>query len=1052
MVVNMLHFRSRTAALPAALTLLVLLAGPAGLRAQHVSKVEKLFDALAWRAIGPAVMGGRTVDIGAVESDPAVIYAAVGPSGVWKSENAGTSWLPVFQNEPTVSVGAVAVAQSNPSIVWAGSGEATCRNSVTIGDGVYKSTDGGKTWKNMGLADTRHISRIVINMGDPNIVYIAAMGHLWGPNQERGLYKTIDGGLTWTKVLYIDENTGVCDLAVDPADSQVVYAAAYEHRRKPWEYVNAGPSSGLWKSSDGGRTWKKLGGGLPEGTLGRIGIAVARSKPGVVYALVEHSDPGIWRSEDRGETWKRMCDAETFRRVNNRPFYYSRVFVDPTDDATIYVLSTGLFVSKDMGRNFRALGGGIHSDHHGFWIDPADPKHLIDGNDGGIDISFDAGRTWLPVQSMDAAEVYNVGYDLRDPYYIYVGLQDNGSWGGPSNSLDTRGILNEHWHVVGGGDGFYVKPDPADYATVYANSQMNGITKVDLRLGRGKSVRPQAPAGRKPYRFNWNSPILISPHDPKTVYTAGNFLFRTTDGGRSWEVISPDLTTDDPAKQKNGVGPLGVENSGAEVHCTIVTVAESPLEKGLIWCGTDDGNLQLTRDGGRSWKNVAPSIPGLTRNAWCSRVEASRFEAGTAYVSFDNHRQDDYRPYIYKTADYGRTWKPIHKGLPEVGWVHVVREDTRNRNLLFAGTEFGVFASLDGGASWFPLRCANLPTVAVHDIAVHPRENDLIIGTHGRGVWILDDISFLQEMSERVLASDLHLFSLRPVVQFASAARGEGLTKSSFSGRNPAFGLNITAWIKNDLAEKPKLAVLDADGRVVHEFVFSEQKAGLRRQTWNLQFVPEASDGRKYQPTGMAVTALPMIAPAKYTLILSPVPDGTRETPFEVKPDPRVDFSLEVWHVQCQAFGELLKLTRQSNMAVTALRGIRRHLDRLMAKSTEDGTVVSSALKELDNKLKPLEKELLPPDLGMLNVDYETALSGGPYLIRLLTLGSSLIDLNTLPTEMELRAVKEFSDRMSGSLNKLNADIIDALPALNELLKKSGFQPFTTLTKIDLLI
>ncbi len=1051
MAANISLSRSRTAALLAALTLAALATGPAELTAQKASRVENLFGGFTWRAIGPAVMGGRTVDIEAVERDPAIIYAAVGPSGVWKSENAGTSWVPVFQSERTVSVGALAVAQSNPDIVWVGSGEATCRNSVTIGDGVYKSTDGGKTWKNMGLADTRHISRIVINRGDPNIVYVAAMGHLWGPNQERGLYKTIDGGLTWTKVLYINENTGICDLAVDPADSQVIYAAAYEHGRRPWEYVNAGPSSGLWKSSDGGRTWNKLGGGgLPEGTLGRIGISVARSKPGVVYALIEHSDPGIWRSEDRGETWKRMCDAETFRRVNNRPFYYSRAFVDPTDDATIYVLSTGLFVSNDMGRRFRAIGGGIHSDHHGFWIDPANPKHLIDGNDGGLDISFDAGLTWLPVQSIDAAEVYNVGFDLRDPYYVYVGLQDNGSWGGPGNSLDARGILNEHWYIVGGGDGFYVKPDPSDYATLYVNSQMNGITRVDLRLGRGKSVRPQAPSGEKPYRFNWNSPILVSPHDPKTVYTAGNFLFKTTDGGQSWQVVSPDLTTDDPAKQKNGVGPLSVENTGAEVHCTIVTLAESPLEKGVIWCGTDDGNLQLTRDGGRTWKNVAPSIPGLPKNAWCSRVEASRFEAGTAYVSFDNHRQDDYSPYVYKTADYGRTWKPIRTGLPAVGWVHVVREDPRNRNLLFTGTEFGLFASLDGGASWFTLHCANLPTVAVHDIAVHPRENDLIIGTHGRGVWILDDISFLQEMSDRVLDSDFHLFGLRPVVQFASAARGEGLTKSAFSGKNPAFGLNITAWIKSDLAEKPKLAVLDADGRAVHEFVFSEQKAGLRRQTWNLQFVPEASDGKKHQPTGMAATALPMIAPGKYTLLVTPAAGGSHETPFDVKPDPRVDFSLEVWRAQCRAFGDLLKLTRQSNMAVTALRGLRRHLDRLLAKVPDDKPDIKAALQELDKKLKPIEKELVPPDMTLLNVDYETALAGGSHLIRLLALSSSLIDLPTPPTEMDLRAIREFSERMTANVLKLNTDIISFLPGLNEILKKAGLETFPIPAKLDL--
>jgi photosystem II stability/assembly factor-like uncharacterized protein len=429
---------------------------------QSAEQAGKLFEKFLWRAIGPALMGGRTVDIEAVEKQPWIIYAAIGPSGVWKSENAGTTWEPVFFKENTVSVGDIAIAQSSPNIIWAGTGEATCRNSVTIGDGVYKSTDSGKTWTNMGLKDTRHISRILVNRGDPNIVYVAAMGHLWGPNQDRGVYKTIDGGKTWNKVLYINENTGISDLAIDYGDSQVLYAGAYEHRRLPWIYTSGGQGSGLYKSTDGGVTWKKLTKDLPEGVVGRIGLDTSRSNPGIVYALIEHREGSVFRSEDRGESWKRMCSTDRFKQVANRPFYYSQVRVDPNNDKTIYILAMGLTVSRDGGQNFFGIGSGIHPDHHALWIDPGNSLHLLEGNDGGIDISWDGGKTWIDIQAIDAAEVYQVGYDMRDPYYVYCGLQDNNTWGGPSSSLDTAGVLNADWFVINGGDGFFAVPDPTD--------------------------------------------------------------------------------------------------------------------------------------------------------------------------------------------------------------------------------------------------------------------------------------------------------------------------------------------------------------------------------------------------------------------------------------------------------------------------------------------------------------------------------------------------------------------------------------------------------------
>lgn len=1008
---------------------------------QFPEKPEDLLNKfISWRNIGPAVMGGRTVDIDVVERQPWIIYAAVGPSGVWKSENNGISWYPVFFKETTVSVGDVTVAQSSPNIVWVGTGEATARNSVTVGDGVYKSTDGGKTWTNMGLKETRHISRIVISRGDPNVVYVAAMGHLWGPNSERGVYKTIDGGKTWTKILYINENTGICDLVMDPSDSQILYAAAYEHRRRPYKMVSGGPGSGIYKTIDGGLTWKKLSKGLPEGVMGRIGLAASRSKPGVVYALIEHQNPGIWRSEDFGETWKRTCDSKTYKNVNNRPFYYSQIYVDPNDDKTIYVLSTGLYVSNDMGQKFRGLGGGIHPDHHALWIDPTNPLHLIDGNDGGIDLSYDGGKTWLPVTSIDAAEVYQVGYDFSVPYRVYCGLQDNGCWGGPSNSLDSRGILNEHWEFISGGDGFFVRPDPKNSFIVYCNSQNNGLARKDLRHGQAKSIRPEAPLSEPPYRFNWNAPIMISPHDNQTIYCAGNFLFRSKDGGYSWEKISPDLTTNNKTKQVDGVGPITVENSGAEVHCTITAIAESPVKPGILWCGTDDGNLQVSQDGGKTWVNVVKNIPGLPKESWCSRIEASHFEAGTAYVTFDNHRNDDYAPYVYKTSDLGKTWKSIRANLPSFGWIHVIREHLANKNLLFVGTEFGIYASLDCGLSWFNLKGINLPTVAVHDIAIHPRDNDLIIGTHGRGIWILDDIGFLTELGPDTLNSDFYLFKIRNARSFQVTTRGEAFGSFGFSGRNPINGAGITYFLKKELSGDIRIKILDQAGESIIELPL-DKKPGLHRTNWNLQFVPKASDGKKYPVTPtMNITC--SVIPGDY-LISIKIEEKEYQSNLRVLSDLRFELSPEALKKQHQLAGDLIKINHLYAKALTAVRNISRSLETLKPELNKISDQKQKAEIEacLDNFCKNFEAttEIFQTEGALmgLSIPYKTFLRGC-INIRLIALQQSVSSYPGEPTTSELAQANEISEVVLKSIDKLNNFIQKDLDEFNKLLENNG--------------
>jgi photosystem II stability/assembly factor-like uncharacterized protein len=815
----------------------------------------RLIDAIPARCLGPANMGGRVVDVAVVERRPATLYVATASGGLWKTTNHGTTWAPVFEREVTVSLGAVAVASSNPDVVWVGTGEANARNSVAWGNGVYKSTDGGKTWHHAGLDDTRHVGRVVIHPTNPDIVYVAALGHVWGPNEQRGLYKTTDGGKTWRRVKYLDADTGFIDLAMDPADPDTLYAAAYRVRRDAFSGGNPaeqfGPLAGLYKTTDGGKTWARLTRGLPDRPIGRCGLAVSRKDPRVLYAVVQtdktllrretewgqpakaNADPatgGVFRSDDRGETWVKVND------LCPRPFYFSQVRIDPHDDRCLYVLGVTLHVSKDGGKTFADGAASVHSDLHALWIDPKDSDCMVAGSDGGVHFTYDRGRTWEHVKNLPIGQFYAVAVDTSVPYWVYGGLQDNGTWGGPSATRNVDGVTAASWFRVLGMDGFCCAVDPSDANVVYAEGQYGELRRVNVGTAEAVNIRPKPPQGQPEYRFNWNTPLLLSPHNPSVVYCGGNVLFRSRDRGDHWDVISADLT-------------LGARGGGPDFAHTITTVAESPLKPGLLWVGTDDGRVWLSRNGGRDWRDLSDNVPGVPRERCVSRVIASAFAEGTAYLAIDRHRNDDPRPYLFRTTNHGATWKPLAGELPRGGPVYVVRESSRNPDLLFAGTEFGLFVSLDGGGHWH--KYGGLPTVAVHDLALHPRERELVIGTHGRSLYVMD-VAPLEQMTAEALAASAHLFEVKPASLFRYHGT-HGLSGAKvYAAPNPPFGATLYYYLRTKADGPVRLTIADARGRSVAELKGSPD-AGLHRLVWPLRARPEGESG-----------AGPLVAPGEY--------------------------------------------------------------------------------------------------------------------------------------------------------------------------------------------
>jgi photosystem II stability/assembly factor-like uncharacterized protein len=1010
---------------------------------------ESLLKGMKWRLVGP-FRGGRVLAVTGIPGDPETFYFGGVAGGVWRTTDGGITWVPLFEKQSTSSIGAIAVSEANPSVIYVGSGEACIRGNISYGDGVYKSTDGGKSWKNLGLKDTRHIARVLVHPRNPDLVYVAALGHAYGPNTERGVFRSSDGGKTWEKVLYRDDKTGAIDLTFDPHNPNVLYAALYQVVRTPWSLTSGGPGSGLYKSVDGGTTWKPIDGkGFPKGILGRIGVAVSGADSNRVYALVEAEKGGLFTSDDAGETWTRTNDDQ---RLTQRAWYFTHIFADPKSVDTLYVLNTGLFRSTDGGKSLTLLPAP-HGDHHGLWIDPTNPQRMINGNDGGATITVDGGKSWSPQGNQPTAQFYHVAADNRFQYYLYGAQQDNTTVGIASRTDDGY-IGRQHWYDVGGGESGYIVPDPREPNIVYAGSGGGYLTRFDKRTGQTQDITvwPVDSSGHGAkdvkYRQAWTNPILISPHDPDVLYTSAEIVFKSTDHGQSWTPISPDLTRNDKSKQESSGGPLTKDNTTVEYYDTVFTLAESPLQKDLIWAGTDDGLIHLTRDGGKNWTNVTPK--DLPQWSLVSLIEASPHNAGTAYAAVDGHKLDDLRPYIFKTADFGKTWTRINSGLPEGAYVHAVREDPKQKGLLYAGTELGIYVSFDDGAHWQSLQL-NLPTTPIHDLVV--KNDDLAVATHGRSFWILDDIAPLRQLSAQASNWNMHLFA--PSTAFRLRFPFD-VDKRQPVGLNPPKGAIVYYYFKEAPKGEVTLEILDEQGRLVRKLSSEEKKAessfsaewpdlevpedripaeaGLNRFAWDLRV-----EGPRKLPgelMGELRSLGPTALPGKYQVRLTA--GGKSEmAPLELRLDPRLNVSQADLQKQ---FDLSLKIREQISALHDAVAGIRETRAQLQALQRRFGDqprykTISEASKSLEQKMAPIEEELL-----QVKAKSTEANLNFPVLTdeQLHSLGGSVDSSDNAPTRQQYDAFEALSQAANAQIAKWKQVMDTDLAGLNDMIRKES--------------
>lgn len=993
-----------------------------------------VFGAMQARAIGPAVMGGRIAALDVVNDNPTTIYVGAASGGVWKSTDGGVEFEPIFDDYPQ-SIGAIRIDQARPDTVWVGTGEPWVRNSVSIGAGVYRTTDGGRDWEYMGLENTERIGDILIDPDNPEIIYVAALGHLWNANEERGLYKSSDGGTTWEKILYIDENTGCTDIAIDPEEPEIVYAALWEYRRSPWGFNSGGPGSGLYKSTDGGETWKELTRGLPEGELGRIAVAVAPSRPSVLYAVVESEKTGFYRSIDLGETWERRKGYDS--NIEARPFYFSYLYVDPEDYNRVYKPATYLAASSDGGESFKAPVslGGVHPDLHAFWIEPDNPRHLLIGTDGGLYESDNRGLSWRFINNLPISQYYHVSCDSAEPYNVYGGLQDNGSWVGPSSS--TGGIENRDWENLGGGDGFHVFADPQDRQTVYWQYQGGHLYRKNLRTGENKDVKPLAGVGEPEYRWNWNTAMALSPTDPTRIYVGSQFLHRSTDQGNTWFRLSDDLTTNDPKKlQQRQSGGLTIDNTTAENHCTIFTISESPLDQSLIWVGTDDGNLQVTENDGQSWSNVVGNIAELPKSTWCSSVAAGRHDRNTAYATFDGHRTGDMTPYIFRTTDLGKSWERLTSDSIK-GYAHIICEDPVNPNLLFVGTEFGLYVSIDRGRQWARFT-GELPPVSVRDMVIQPRDNDLVLATHGRGVYIIDDITPLRQITPDILADDVHILEASPVTVGASTWLQQYTGGDEFVGGNPVEVARLAYYLKKrHMFGDMKIEVYSPEGELLRTITAGKRK-GLNLVNWYMRMKPPKSAKAKTLAAGALFG--PTLPEGDYTYKLIKGKD-TYEGSVTLAADPRSPHSAEDRALQQQTVMKLYRLTEE--------------IAFLGAIATETAEQANARAAELDKgdglgkKLRGFAVQLMEFNDSLVVNDNETQGITGDQRLRekVVNLYQAVMAYGGSPTASQLDRFEVFSgdvQRFSGQLEKILSGQVEKL---NSDLDAKSLQPLKVITR-----
>lgn len=1003
------------------------------------------FDRLHFRGIGPATPSGRIDDFAVYEANPAIFYIGTATGGVWKTVNNGTTLEPVFDHQGSASIGDVAIAPGDPNLVWVGTGEANNRQSSSWGDGIYKSTDGGKTWRHMGLRQSYHIARILVDPTDYDVVYVAAVGNLWAPGGERGVFKTTDGGLTWSNVLSDGPDVGATDLVMDPRNPQVIYAALYQRRRAAWGFNGGGPGSAIYKTTDGGRTWIKLTNGIPEGDKGRIGLDIYRKNPDVVYARIEHAtESGVYRSDDGGASWRKLSN------VNPRPMYFSQIRIDPNDDSRIYVPGVQLHVSDDGGKTFRDDGArNIHVDFHAMWIDPANSNHLMIGGDGGVGISYDRSQTYVWLNHLPVSQFYHVSYDMQSPYFVCGGLQDNNTWCGPSAVRAASGIANDDWFIIGGGDGFQAQMDPSDPRILYAESQDGRMNRVDRVTNERKAIRPEPAEGEPPYRWNWDTPVVLSPHDPATVYVAANRVFKSTDRGHSWTAISPDLTA---AADRDTLVLMGVKNrdtriarnDGVQSYGTIVSFAESPKQRGLYYTGSDDGQLYVSRDGGATWTNLTAKVPGLPKNTWVSEVVPSRFAEGTVYATFDGHRSGDFGTYVYASSDFGASWRSIASDLPRGEVVRTLAEDLVNPDLLYVGTETGLFLTADRGRHWMRVT-ANLPTVPVYEIAIHPRDNALLLATHGRGIWILDDLTPVQQFAQAA-SSEAYLFPPPVAVQRRPASNRsrefEGDRK--FLGENPRPGA-IAYYLRSD-AKEVKLTIRDSTGQVVRELAGADTKdqakAGINVVYWDLRVAPLPGPQEAEGFFG-AGSQGPWVLPGRYRVALSvdgktASADGQAwERTLVVEGDPEIAISAADRLAWFEASRELHALHGRANALADALNQMNQQLGEVRAAVSAAKDLPADLKARVDSvggALDSLRRRIVGGGFGGGG-------GGGAALRgRIVQLKGAVMASTSLPTEVQQRQLRELRAALPKAVDEVNG-LVSRFAAMLGELGRNGIYP-----------